>query len=106
MLKAGIYRHYKGGYYLLIGIAKMDGANDRFAVYVPLHPYPGCVMTIRPLREFTQTVEIDGLRCSRFRWVGEVTETAPGDLDALNRAADESPEDENAILDAQGSLSL
>lgn len=84
-LRAGIYQHYKGAYYLVLGIASMsdNGFLKRLAtegdvyyvVYVSLTPQIGDLsrpkMHIRRLSEFTENVEWPlGHSDPRFRFVG------------------------------------
>lgn len=49
-LKSGIYRHYKGGYYLLIGLAQHTENDHVLVIYVSLDAgMPGLRLRARPL---------------------------------------------------------
>lgn len=48
-MKSGIYRHYKGGFYQLIGEAEHTETGQRLVVYVALAILPGPRIRCRPL---------------------------------------------------------
>ena len=69
-LPTGVYRHYKGGLYDVLGAARHSEDNTHFAVYRPLPPspyQPG--LRIRPLDMFCENVCVDGERKLRFERV-------------------------------------
>ncbi len=39
-MQAGIYRHYKGQRYLVLGVARHDDTEEELVVYVPLYEDP------------------------------------------------------------------
>lgn len=60
-LPAGVYRHYKGQLYLLLGIAQpSDPETELVVVYVPLYPADGVRMRTRPLERWSEYVDSDG----------------------------------------------
>ncbi len=63
MLKLGKYRHYKGGIYEVIGVAKHSETLEEMAVY--RHDDDGSLW-VRPLTMFTEDVTIDGKKQPRF----------------------------------------
>jgi hypothetical protein len=65
----GLYRHYKGNDYQVMGIAKHSENESELVVYRPLYGAGG--LWVRPLEMFVETVEIDGQRLPRFRYMGE-----------------------------------
>jgi hypothetical protein len=70
-LAAGVYEHYKGRRYLLLGVARHSETGELLAVYVPLYELPGnrgVQMAVRPLEMFTEEVE-PGVPRFRFRGV-------------------------------------
>ena len=69
MLRAGIYRHYKGLRYEVLDVAKHSETEEELVVYRAL--YGGRGLWARPLEMFTETVEVDGERVLRFNYVGE-----------------------------------
>jgi hypothetical protein len=77
-LRCGVYEHYKGKKYLVLGVARHTETGELMAVYVPLYELPenrGVQMAVRPLEMFTGQVEVgSGLR-PRFRFTeGEAGE--------------------------------
>ena len=66
MLKEGLYRHYKGTYYEVIGVAKHSETLEEVVVYRPLYGERG--LWIRPLEMFDGLIE-NGAK--RFVYVGE-----------------------------------
>ena len=67
----GIYEHYKGKKYLVIGIAAHTETEERMVVYVTLYDAPGPRMWVRPLKMFAGTVCVEGKDVSRFRYLGQ-----------------------------------
>ena len=65
-LKTGLYRHYKGQHYAVIGVARHSETEEELVVYRALYGQEG--LWVRPLRMFTETVEIDGEIIPRFAW--------------------------------------
>lgn len=68
-IKLGKYRHYKGKYYEVIGVARHSETLEDFVVYRAL--YGDGELWVRPLKIFTEEVEIDGKKISRFRYINE-----------------------------------
>jgi hypothetical protein len=64
----GKYRHYKGGEYEVIGIARHSESGERMVVYRPLYGEGG--LWVRPLAMFVETVIIDGQSMPRFGYIG------------------------------------
>jgi len=70
-LQAGVYQHFKGGYYLVLGVARHSETEEMFVVYVPLGVRPGPRITVRPYTLFFDTVERDEKIVQRFMYVGQ-----------------------------------
>ena len=66
-IKKGIYRHFKGNKYRVIGVARHSESNDSLVVYQPLYGDYG--LWVRPLEMFLQKVELDGKVVSRFELI-------------------------------------
>ena len=60
----GVYRHYKGGRYEVIGVARHSETNEPLVVYRPLYNASG--WWVRPHAMFFEAVVIDGVRLPRF----------------------------------------
>ncbi len=60
----GLYRHYKGGQYEVIGTARHSETLEPMTVYRALYGQHG--LWVRPAAMFTETVTIDGVAQPRF----------------------------------------
>ena len=72
-LRCGVYEHYKGKKYLVLGVARHTETGELMAVYVPLYELPGnrgVQMAVRPLEMFTEDVEVGSEFRPRFRFTG------------------------------------
>ena len=68
-LETGKYRHYKGGEYEVIGVARHSETEESLVVYRPLYGERG--LWVRPLEMFKESVEVDGQELPRFALVEE-----------------------------------
>lgn len=60
-----IYRHFKGGLYLVLSIAKHSETKEEYVVYKPLYDSE-VSLWVRPLTEFVQEVEHGEKHVPRF----------------------------------------
>jgi hypothetical protein len=67
-LAPGTYRHYKGGQYQVMGVARHSESLEPLVVYRPLYNDSG--LWVRPYEMFTGVVVIDGKALPRFAKVG------------------------------------
>lgn len=65
----GRYRHYKGGEYEVIGVARHSETLEPLVVYRPIYSQTG--WWLRPHAMFFESVTIDSVSRARFEWVGE-----------------------------------
>ena len=63
-LPAGRYRHYKGGHYEVLGVARHSETEEPLVVYRALYGERG--LWVRPLDMFTEAVTVDGKPVPRF----------------------------------------
>ncbi|MBF7731293.1 DUF1653 domain-containing protein [Pseudomonas sp. N040] len=63
-LQPGIYRHYKGQQYRVIGVAQHSETAEWLVVYQALYGEYG--LWVRPLEMFRETVEVEGEQIARF----------------------------------------
>jgi len=62
-IKSGQYKHFKGGLYKVIGIAKHSETLEEFVVYInPINKK----MWIRPKKMFYEKVLVKGKKIPRF----------------------------------------
>lgn len=67
--RPGIYRHFKGNEYELIGIAKHSETLEEMVVYRALYGEGG--LWVRPLAMWDERVVRDGYDGPRFVWLRE-----------------------------------
>ncbi|MCB1669865.1 MAG: DUF1653 domain-containing protein [Gammaproteobacteria bacterium] len=60
----GTYRHYKGGLYEVVGVARHSETEEQLVVYRPLYGERG--LWVRPLQMFCENVQVDGVMVPRF----------------------------------------
>ena len=68
-LKPGIYRHFKGNLYRLIGVASHSETLEPMVVYQALYGDQG--LWVRPAAMWSETVNKDGYSGPRFTYVEE-----------------------------------
>lgn len=66
-LQPGLYRHYKGPEYRVLGVAMHSETQEQVVVYQALYGEYG--LWVRPLEMFTSEVEVDGEHVPRFAFV-------------------------------------
>ena len=74
MLRIGVYEHYKGRRYEVLGCARHTETNEEFVVYRAL--YGDYDLWVRPKAMFLETVIVDGREVPRFGFVGPAS--SPG----------------------------
>jgi hypothetical protein len=60
----GLYRHYKGKLYQVLGVAEHSETGEQLVVYIPLYGAGG--FWVRPLSMFTEIVSLNGSQQPRF----------------------------------------
>ncbi len=68
-MKLGIYKHYKGNEYKVLGVAKHSETLEELVVYQAM--YGEMDLWVRPMKMFTENVEVDGKTTSRFELIRE-----------------------------------
>jgi hypothetical protein len=63
-ITAGVYRHFKGKRYEVIGVAPVVDSDEIYVIYRPL--YGNRALVLRPYSEFIGTVDRDGREQQRF----------------------------------------
>jgi len=66
-LKLGIYQHYKGNKYQVLGVAIHSETLEEMVIYKAL--YGEEITWVRPLKMFLENVEVDGKSKPRFSYV-------------------------------------
>ena len=65
-LELGLYKHYKGNIYEVIGIARHSETLEELVVYKATYQKEGENLWVRPKSMFTESLTIDGLTVKRF----------------------------------------
>jgi len=66
-IKPGVYRHYKGNSYEVIGVASHSETLEPMVVYRALYGDHG--LWVRPASMWDEEVEVNGERVKRFAYV-------------------------------------
>ena len=65
----GLYRHYKGGMYRVLGTVRHSESLEPMTLYQALYGQQG--LWVRPAAMFSENVDIDGQVQPRFTRVGD-----------------------------------
>jgi hypothetical protein len=72
MIRLGLFKHYKGGLYFVLGVAKhSEIADQELVVYFNLEHKQ---MWVRPYSMFLDEVEVNGVKVQRFQPLEAVNE--------------------------------
>ena len=71
-IRVGLYRHFKGMPYRVLGTARHSETMEELVVYQALYGEQG--LWVRPAAMFAETVEHDGRAQPRFAFEGEATD--------------------------------
>lgn len=66
-LKLGVYEHYKGKRYKVLGVALHSETLEELVIYKAL--YGQGYIWIRPLDMFLEDIEVNGRKQKRFRFL-------------------------------------
>ncbi len=69
-LEKGIYKHYKGNLYEVLGVAQHSETLEHLVVYKTL--YGDFSTWVRPLDMFQESMEKDGEQVARFEFVESI----------------------------------
>lgn len=75
-LQPGLYQHYKGNYYNILGICRHSETFEECVVYQSLYGDYG--LWVRPLKLFQETIEHNGQNIPRFKFIRTLLDQAPG----------------------------
>ena len=67
-VKPGLYRHFKGNYYQVIGTARHSETMEELVVYRALYGERG--LWVRPASMWNELLERDGRTVKRFTYMG------------------------------------
>lgn len=66
----GVYRHYKGGLYYALPVARHTETNEELIAYVPLEASGTPELVVRPYSMFFGSIEMQSERQPRFEYIG------------------------------------
>lgn len=66
-IQTGIYQHYKGPKYEVLGQAGHSETDEELVVYRALYGEYG--LWVRPLAMFTETIDVNGQQVLRFKLI-------------------------------------
>jgi len=69
MIKPGIYQHYKGKEYKVIGIARHTETAEELVVYQAL--YDDFALWVRQISMFNELVLVNGKQIPRFKFISD-----------------------------------
>ena len=70
-VKLGIYKHYKGKNYQVVGVAKHSETLEKLVVYKALHNNKISKLWVRPKKMFLEKVKVEGKVTPRFKYLGK-----------------------------------
>jgi hypothetical protein len=65
-MELGLYKHYKGNIYEVIGVARHSETSEDMVVYKATYQKEDENMWVRPKAMFMETIIIDGVEKKRF----------------------------------------
>ena len=65
-MELGLYKHYKGNVYEVIGVAKHSETLEELVVYKATYQKEGENLWVRPFAMFKEKIVIDGIEKKRF----------------------------------------
>ena len=68
---AGVYEHWKGSHYLVLGVGRYDPTDEEVVIYVRLYSRDGFPLSVRPRSDFLGKIEDGGMLRPRFRYIGD-----------------------------------
>jgi len=74
-IKPGLYRHYGGNLYQVIGLARHSETLEEMVVYQSLNGDYG--LWTRPYGMFVETTMLEGQEVQRFEFLGPAVTIAP-----------------------------
>lgn len=77
-IKPGLYEHFKGKRYEVVGLARHSETLEPLVVYKALYEgnYPYASLWVRPLAMFKETVTAAGRQVPRFKYLGNENPSA------------------------------
>ncbi len=71
MITPGIYEHYKGKQYRVIGIGLIEATEEPAVVYEAQYENDKSKLWVRPVEDFEMMLEVDGVMVPRFKRISD-----------------------------------
>ena len=71
MIKAGVYRHFRGQYYRVIASVKNNITGEEFVVYETFCKCDKNEIFLRAKRDFLKNAKVDGIVVPCFTYIGD-----------------------------------
>lgn len=68
-VKKGVYEHYKGKQYRVLGVVRHSETLQELVLYETLYENDLSKLWVRPLEMFVETIEVDGKVVPRFKFI-------------------------------------
>jgi hypothetical protein len=69
-VRPGIYEHFKGKRYRVIGVGKHSETSEDLVLYEALYENEVSKLWARPIESFNGEVEVNGQKVLRFTYIG------------------------------------
>jgi hypothetical protein len=72
MVKQGLYQHYKGKYYAVLGECRHSETVEELVIYMALYEsekFGHNSIWVRPKKMFLENVTVDGKEVPRFKFI-------------------------------------
>ncbi len=73
IVRPGLYEHYKGKHYYVIGVSRHTETSEELVVYFSLYnpkESDGNVLWVRPKKMFLENIVLEGKSVPRFKYIG------------------------------------
>lgn len=74
-VKLGLYQHYKGNLYQVIGVGRHTETLEEYVVYQSLYGDYG--LWVRPAHMFCETIFLENKQVARFTFIHALGQQAP-----------------------------
>jgi hypothetical protein len=71
-IELGVYEHYKGKRYKVLGVGRHTESDEYYVVYAPLYEHKGQPeIWVRPYAMFIEEIDVNGTKTPRFTKISE-----------------------------------
>ena len=70
-MKLGLYKHYKGKHYQVLGVCKHSETLEDLVLYETLYENEASRLWVRPIAMFLEKITFHGKEIPRFEYIGD-----------------------------------